>query len=82
MSHCGYAQGPGAEVRQNGGFDTLSVIEKWVEEDVPPESILMTKFDKGRETEWARPVCAYPRMARYSGSGDWHDAANWLCNGP
>jgi feruloyl esterase len=79
MSHCGSAQGLGAE---RNGIDPLSVMEKWAEEGVPPETVLMTKRDKDGKIAWARPVCAYPQMARYGGSGDWHDAANWVCRGP
>jgi feruloyl esterase len=84
MNHCGIAElGPAVQVaRANSGFDPLPILEKWVEEGVPPESILMTKRDKEGRAEWARPVCAYPQMARYSGSGDWRDAGNWVCKIP
>ena len=71
MNHCGIAElGPGVQVaRANSGFDPLPVLEKWVEDGVPPDSILMTKRDKEGRAEWARPICVYPRIARYSGSG-------------
>jgi len=84
MSHCGLANGgPGVRVvAPENGFDQLPIMEKWVEEGAPPESILMTKRDKAGNTERARPVCAYPQMARFSGAGDWREAANWTCTAP
>ena len=33
----------------------------------------------GRESGLARPICAYPAYAKYDGSGDLKDAANWSC---
>jgi Tannase and feruloyl esterase len=78
MDHCGAQSGPGVA---DTGFDPLPVLEKWVEEGVPPESILMTKSDDGGKTEWARPVCVYPKVATYKGSGELKDAANWTCGG-
>jgi feruloyl esterase len=29
----------------------------------------------------SRPLCPYPQTAQYTGSGDIHDAANWVCGG-
>jgi feruloyl esterase len=29
-----------------------------------------------------RPVCAYPQEAKYKGSGDTSDAANFVCAAP
>jgi hypothetical protein len=48
---------------------------------VPPESIVMTKTDGDGKTEWTRPVCVYPKVATYKGSGDLKDAASWTCGG-
>jgi feruloyl esterase len=28
-----------------------------------------------------RPLCAYPQAAKYKGSGDTNDAANFVCQG-
>ena len=79
MDHCGFqAGGPG--VHQTG-FDPLPALEKWVEEGIPPESIVMTKTDEAGATEWTRPVCVYPNVATYAGTGDIKDAANWTCGG-
>jgi feruloyl esterase len=29
-----------------------------------------------------RPLCAYPKVVKYSGSGDTNDAANFTCAAP
>ena len=28
---------------------------------------------------YTRPLCPYPEVARWTGKGDWKDAANWVC---
>jgi Tannase and feruloyl esterase len=78
MDHCGVQSGPGVG---HTGFDPLPALEKWVEEGVPPESIVMTKSTEDGKTEWTRPVCVYPSVAKYKGSGDLKDAASWTCGG-
>ena len=30
----------------------------------------------------SRPLCAYPQLARYKGTGDTNDAANFTCSAP
>ena len=37
---------------------------------MPPESIVMTKTTEDGKTEWTRPVCVYPSVAKYTGSGE------------
>jgi feruloyl esterase len=78
MSHCGVLSNPGVD---QTGFDPLPALEKWVEDGVAPESIVMTKTTEDGKTEWTRPVCVYPNVATYKGSGDLKDAANWTCGG-
>ena len=79
-------------------FDALSAVRKWVEEGVAPDQIITTYFDQNAgfreragmqdEAESAvtikktRPVCAYPEVAIYKGSGDMNDAANFKCGKP
>ncbi len=80
MSHCGIPPtGPGVA---HPGFDPLPALERWVEQGVPPESIVMTKTDEAGRTEWTRPVCVYPEVAKYQGTGDIQDAASWACRAP
>jgi feruloyl esterase len=70
MGHC--RGGPAAL----DTFDALSAIVRWVEQDVPPESLTATgPAFPGR----SRPLCAYPLHAQYKGAGNPEDAANFEC---
>jgi feruloyl esterase len=70
MEHCG--GGPGASE-----FDHMQVIVKWVEDGLAPERIVAT----GRAGR-THPLCAYPRVAKYTGKGSTDDAANFVCAAP
>jgi feruloyl esterase len=74
MGHC--AGGPGPNQ-----FDALAALEQWVEKGVAPESLLATRSTAGK-VERARPVCAYPQVARYTGTGSIDEAANFSCVSP
>jgi Tannase and feruloyl esterase len=81
MDHCGIGtDGPGIS---DTGIDPLTALEQWVEEGKAPDQLIATKTaGTGGQTLWRRPVCAYPKVARYSGSGDSSDAASFTCAGP
>jgi len=66
--HCGGGSGPDR-------FDTLAALENWVERGVPPASLLATK----QGSPLSRPLCPYPALARYKGTGDPNDAASFEC---
>lgn len=68
VEHC--RGGPGADV-----FDPLRALEDWVERKSAPESMNATRSD-GRMT---RPLCRYPGLPRYKGTGDPNDAASFDC---
>jgi len=69
MAHCG--GGPGLD-----HFDMLSAVVNWVEKGTAPDSVIATgKAFPGR----SRPLCAYPKHAQYTGSGDAENAVNFQC---
>ena len=75
MHHCGGGPGPNL-------FDTLSVLEKWVEGGVAPDAIPATHFVNNNPAlgvDRTMPLCAFPEEAQYRGSGDVNSAANWAC---
>ena len=74
MGHC--AGGPGAT-----SFDMQSVLLRWVEHGEAPERVVAMKPDNG-EDPLTRPLCAWPKTARYVGSGSTRDAANFECKVP
>ncbi len=71
VQHC--QGGPGPDT-----FDVLTTLEQWVEEGVAPDQMIGTNKGSGI----SRPLCPYPQVAQYSGSGDTADAANWSCVAP
>ena len=66
MQHCDGGPGPNS-------FDMNQPLEKWVEQGVPPGPIIATR--PGR----SRPLCPYPEVARWKGSGSTDEAANFSC---
>ena len=56
-------------------------LEQWVEKGTAPSTIIASKFE-GQDRAHAkmtRPLCPYPQAAKYKGSGDPNDAANFEC---
>jgi len=70
MGHCG--GGPGFNT-----FDALSVLEDWVERDRAPRQIVASRTMNG--VQQSRPVCAYPKIARFTGRGATNVAENFTC---
>jgi feruloyl esterase len=91
MQHC--AGGPGAtNVGQYGlpaaglpddaGHDVNLAMEAWVEKGAAPQRLIAAKYaEKANQQQviMTRPLCAYPRVAHYKGTGDTNDAANFTC---
>ena len=74
MFHCG--GGPGC-----GNVDWLAALMDWVEKGVAPKQLTGTHLEKGQATR-TRPLCSYPQVARYRGTGSTDDAANFNCQIP
>ncbi len=73
VRHCGGGPGPGASV-----LAFLNALEQWREAGIAPASIPATHVSQGREDR-SRPLCPYPGVARYKGSGDATEAVNYAC---
>ena len=71
MGHC--RGGPGPDQ-----FDALSALEAWVEDGVAPDQIVASKVEDG-EVVRSRPLCPFPQVAEWTGSGSTDDAANFVC---
>jgi feruloyl esterase len=71
MAHCGGGEGPST-------FDMLSAIEQWVERGKAPDQIIASRIRDGK-VDRTRPLCPYPQVATYKGSGSTDDAANFVC---
>ena len=71
MGHCGGGEGPNV-------FDKVGTLEQWVEKGKAPEQIIASHSTHG-QVDRTRPLCAYPKVAQYKGSGSIDEAANFVC---
>jgi feruloyl esterase len=71
MFHCG--GGPGC-----GNADWLTAAVNWVEKGVAPTMITGAHIEGGKTTR-TRPICMYPTVAQYKGSGSIDEAGNFVC---
>jgi pimeloyl-ACP methyl ester carboxylesterase len=79
MNHC--SGGPATDQ-----FDMLTALVNWVEKGVAPDSVNATARTAALNTSLGsipagrtRPLCAYPKVAKYKGSGNIEDAASFSC---
>jgi feruloyl esterase len=74
MGHC--SGGPGTDK-----FDGLAALDQWVDKGVAPTQIAAAHMTAGK-VDRTRPLCPYPQVEQYKGSGDVEDAANYVCAVP
>lgn len=88
MQHCAGGPGPnnfGAFVgatSSDAQHDMSLALERWVEDGIAPDQIIASKrqgIDPAIPPTRTRPLCPYPQVARYKGSGSTDDAANFVC---
>jgi feruloyl esterase len=84
MTHC--SGGPTTDQ-----FDMLTPLVNWVENGVAPDSVVASARGPGNAgganadipSAWSatrsRPLCSYPKVARYKGSGSIESADNFSC---
>jgi len=98
MGHCSGGPGPNAfggtryiNVGQpdppvlDTDHDLISAVVAWVERGQAPSAIIATKFngdDSVKGIGMQRPLCPYPAVATYNGTGDTNHAANFTCRKP
>jgi feruloyl esterase len=74
MMHC--SGGPGTDQ-----FNKMAVLERWREAGTAPEQIVAAHIANG-QVDMTRPLCPYPPVAVYKGTGTTNDAANFVCKTP
>jgi len=74
MAHCGGGEGTST-------FDMVAALEQWVEHGKAPDQILASRVNDGK-VDRTRPLCPYPQVAKYNGSGSIDDATNFTCRMP
>jgi feruloyl esterase len=71
MAHCGGGDG-------TSDFDMLAALEQWKEHGRVPEQVPASRVRDGK-VDRTRPLCPYPQVAKYKGTGSIDDAANFVC---
>jgi Tannase and feruloyl esterase len=88
MQHCG--GGPGPDVFGEYGISSVNdpqhnlylALEQWVEKGNAPSTVIASKMEgqgPAAKVTMTRPLCVYPIQAKYKGTGDTNDAANFAC---
>lgn len=72
MAHCSGGDGPNV-------FDKVGTLDGWVEQGKAPDSITTSHSTNG-QVDRTRPLCLYPQVAKYKGTGSIDDAANFVCS--
>jgi len=82
MGHCGGGAGPNNFGNGEGStnidaeHDIVTALDRWVEQGTAPDKLI------GTGAGLTRPLCPYPQVALYKGTGDTNDAANFTCSAP
>jgi feruloyl esterase len=74
MAHCGGGDGPNI-------FDMVNALEQWVEQGKAPDIVVASHLSNGT-VDRTRPLCPYPEVAKYKGTGSTDEAANFICRTP
>ena len=69
----GYGHGHGVF---NAGFDTVGVLDAWVDRNVTPANLVVS--DQNKSAVRTRPLCAWPTWPKYVG-GDVNSATSFVC---
>jgi len=71
MHHCSGGEGPNT-------FDVVGALDQWVEQGTAPDQIVASHLTNGK-IDRTRPLCPYPQVAEYKGTGTTDDATNFIC---
>lgn len=89
MGHCYGGVGPTSIVPINDSdvndptYDLMLSLEQWVETGVAPEMVIGSgKAPDDPTKTMSRPICAYPQVTHYKGTGDTNAAASFECAAP
>jgi hypothetical protein len=92
MQHCGGGPGPAAfgqwgptftPALDDAAHNITTALVDWVEKSSAPEQVIARgntdATGKGKGVAFSQPICAYPKAAVYTGSGDRKEAASYVC---
>jgi feruloyl esterase len=71
MGHCRGGDG-------TDDFDGIAALDEWRDSGKAPTRIVASRSRNGR-VDRTRPLCPYPQVATYAGTGSTDEAANFVC---
>jgi hypothetical protein len=88
MGHCGggagvtdFGQGASGAVPREPTRDIFRALMAWSEKGEAPNGLIGSRIVNNTVVR-TRPLCPYPQVAKYKGSGSTDDAANFACSAP
>ena len=88
MGHCGsgagvneFGQDASGIVPADAKHDVFRALMAWSEKGTAPTSLIASRIENNAVSR-TLPLCPYPQVAKYSGSGSTTDAANYTCSAP
>ena len=88
IAHCMGGSGAGniggatPALSHDPGHDVVAALDAWVTKHTAPAQLIAAHLDADKKTDRTRPLCPFPQEARYKGTGDTNDAANFVCAVP
>jgi feruloyl esterase len=91
MWHCGNGEGPNAFGNYftvgdtpviDAEHDILTALDQWVEKGVAPDKLIGTHYINNTPAsgiQYQRPICPFPQLARYKGTGDTTKPDSFAC---
>jgi feruloyl esterase len=73
VGHCAGGAGPAP-------YGQLQALLAWVEEGKAPDTLPAARRDQSGAVTRSRPLCTYPLVAKYKGSGSTDEAASFACS--
>ena len=74
----GFGHGPASPAAFMAAWDSLSVLDTWVDNGTPPSPQIVTDRNDTANSR-TRPLCEFPAWPKYNGSGDMNKAASFSC---
>ncbi len=77
MGHC--SGGPGANSFAQG--EPVTALESWVEKGIAPDQFIGSHVvdQRAGTVDMTRPICAYPKIPTWNGTGNANDANSFVC---
>ena len=85
MQHCATGPGPcifgqvGVTPQAEARQDIQKMLEQWVEKGEAPDMLVAASPADASGNVRTRPLCAYPKVAKWTGKGSTETAQNFVC---